>query len=266
MTHGKPTHTVSMSSDSYKNFLDLPRRERTARLQGVALLPHHLNASIDASGFLEWAPRHPMPLHKPPADLIFQFARLAGAPLKQIELFAARWGPLGKDLGIRQHVDEWQYYAGLAQSILRFAAELDSGNGQEQDWVTISKWTPPAYAVLKRKRTPVLERKALLCAAVNKWSKMAQTNGIMVLVADRMEVRIYGNSLFGILGVQMAHVISRSDQPVVCPGCNGPFRPERPPSSGSRQYCSSCRRKKKPQRDAARDYRRRLRSKALKLD
>jgi hypothetical protein len=102
---------------------------------------------------------------------------------------------------------------------------------------------------------------AILASAVNFRFDQARRHGILTMVHRDLQVRPYASDLFGVLITQIAHVITRSDQTAVCASCRNPFTPKRPLVRGSRQYCIPCRKAKVPQRDASRDWRRRVREK-----
>ena len=75
------------------------------------------------------------------------------------------------------------------------------------------------------------------------------------------------NSAFGLLAIQLLLAITRSEGLATCAGCGAPFVSGRQPLAGRRvgrsiarrNYCQDCRDRKVPQRDAARDYRKRSR-------
>jgi hypothetical protein len=204
-------------------------------------------------------------LRAAPASFCFAFARLAQASDEQIRRFADRWGPLHFDSRPEESLDTWRQYARLAQALLRFTAELNSdGPCDEEDWSVICESTPA-----KKLERAGLSRRlqiTIVAAAVNTWFDQARGHGILTMVDNDLQVRPYASNLFGILVTQVAHVIARSDQKVVCAGCRNPFPPVRPIMRGSRQYCSVCRKKGVPQRDASRDWRRRAREKQVGAD
>jgi hypothetical protein len=260
MTTARRSPSGSEVSPNYKDFLDLPRSTRSGRVTGIPLLPNYLGASVDRHGNLRWPPppRRGVPLHKPPADLCFSFARLAEGSPEQIRRFAALWGPLGREVGIEQNVNHWKRHARVIQAILRFTAErISGGRGLEKDWETLCEWILPAPPPLERKGMNPREQMAFVCSAINKWFSAAKGNGILALTGQRLQVRAHGSNLFGVIGIQTAYAVARTDQAVVCAGCQEPLRRSRPLSRGDRSYCESCRKKKIPQRDAARDYRQR---------
>ena len=265
ITMRSKTGAKSGTSDPFKDFFTLPRRNRAARLLPSLWLPKPRKVTVDGDGYLAWkwygdeqgggvAPV----LQKPPATLCFRFAQLADGSNDQIRRFTEKWGLLGLDPHAEQHVDHWRKYARIARAILRFAsAQLTGGRGKEEDWTTLGEWVNPSTGLGKLNRDPKV-RMAVLGLAVNKWFSQARGHFIMDITPDgQLQVRPSASNLFGILGTQMAHVIARSDQAAVCAGCQNPFPPERPLCRGSRQYCKRCRKKKVPQRDASRDWRRR---------
>jgi hypothetical protein len=263
MTKSKPTHNDSRSSAQWKDFLQLPNRNRAARLLRPPPMPRPREALLH-DGFLKWtwydmdgASKSPE-LQTAPATLCFKFARLAQASEEQIRVFAESWGPLKLDSRQEESVATWRQYARLAQALLRFTAQLNSGGpGDEEDWGVICESTP-MKALERGSWSPELQM-AVAAAAVNTWFAQARGHGILTMLNNDLQVRPYASNLFGVLVTQIAHVIARSDQKAVCAGCRNAFRPTRPIVRGSRQYCDVCRKKGVPQRDASRDWRRRLR-------
>jgi hypothetical protein len=194
--------------------------------------------------------------------LCFDFAKLADGSDEQTRLFAAQWGPLGLSPRVNEErVGLWLKYARLARAILRFKAGKQIGGlGRDDDWKTICKSMP--VRSLDRVKMSSEWQTAIMVSAVNTWFDRARFHGIVQMVENQLQVRPYAGFLFGILITQIAHAIARADQMAVCSGCNDPFVPTRPLSRGVRQYCKRCRKKKIPQRDAARAWRQRGREKA----
>jgi hypothetical protein len=249
-----------------QEILALPGRQRAARLIHPAPLPRPQSASIDRAGYLHWQWPSPPSTRKVPATLCFDFANLAQASDSQIQRFAAKWGPLGLEIGIEQHVKAWRYYARIAQASLRFVTEVVSvpplrqpaPRLADEDWKTLCEYL--GWDIGGHSKLPISWHKSIAAAAVNQWFAQAKGHAILDY---RLQIRPCAHRLFGILITQLAHVIARSDQWVVCAGCKRQFSPKRPISRGSRQYCPSCRRKKVPQRDAARDFRARAKRERL---
>jgi len=119
---------------------------------------------------------------------------------------------------------------------------------------------------LERSGLPREIQLAIVGAAVNTWFDQARGHGILTMQNNELQVQPYASTLFGVLVTQIAHVIARSDQKTVCAGCRNPFAPARPIVRGSRQYCTICRKRGVPQRDASRDWRRRAREKQVGAD
>lgn len=236
-------------------------------------MPLPLKAELH-DGFLTWTwydsyendgLRKPPILHAAPTSLYLAFARLAQASDEQIRCFADSWGPLHFDSRPEESLATWRQYARLAQALLRFTAELNSGGSvDEDDWRVICKSTP-AKDLERPGRSRRLQM-TIVAAAVNTWFDQARGHGILTMVDNDFQVRPYASNLFGVLITQIAHVIARSDQKAVCAGCRNPFQPTRPIVRGSRQYCRICRKKGVPQRDASRDWRRRAREKQVGPD
>jgi hypothetical protein len=256
----KRTSGLSITS-ILEDFLVLSGREGPARLIGPFYLPQPVDAKVDADRNLSWTWENPSKLHEPPSTLCFDFSKLADGSDENIRRFGARWGPLGlRPRVIEEPIRLWHGYARLARAILRFAAErLTGGLGREEDWNTICKSIPPRS--LDRSGLSSERQTAVMGSAVNTWFDKARVHGIVQMVDDQLQVQPRAGFLFGILITQIAHAIARSDQMAVCSGCNDPFVPARPLSRGVRQYCKRCRKKKIPQRDAARAWRQRGREK-----
>jgi hypothetical protein len=255
----------SATSGSIEDFLTIPGSNRAARLIGPPRLPRPLGAAVDRQGNLSWtwygydhgSDQQPPPIQEPPATLCFGFARLADATDKQIRRFAGKWGPLGLALdGPTENTKDWRRDAQLARSLLRFVTQrMAERRGEEKDWVTICKSLP--LGETSRAGLSADMQMAIVASAVNTCFARARGHRILDMVHHQLQIHPSASNLFGVLIVQIAHVIARSDQFAVCAGCQNPFPPERPLSRGVRQYCKRCRKAKVPQRDASRDWRQR---------
>jgi hypothetical protein len=111
------------------------------------------------------------------------------------------------------------------------------------------------------------------------WHRLAANLDYWIAAADVcLRVRVEKQSLVAILGsnqvtissfslvaIQLLLAITRSEGLTSCAGCGAPFISSRQPLAGKRvgrwiarrNYCQNCRASKVPQRDAARDYRKR---------
>ena len=251
-------HTAFSTSDDRKS-LALYQTGRPAPWMHRYSLPQPLSATVNQRGYMHWRWKSDFmllsKLHAPPSTLCLDFAGLADGSDEEICKFAAEWGPLGPDARkTEERVQMWRRYAKLARALLRFTAErLNDGKGRDEDWKTICKWMP--FRPLPRmSKTSESE---MVVSAVNDWFDRARGHGILDMLDNQPQIAPHAAFLFGILITQIAHLIARSDQVVVCSGCKRPFIPGRPLSRGSRQPCKSCRKKKIPQRDASHDWRRR---------
>jgi hypothetical protein len=256
MTVEKKRAARTSTSAPYEDFLSIAGFSRAARLSGTPVLPRLGEVSMDRDGYLHWhTSRQRAGFRKIPADLCFRFARLADGSLEEIRRFADRWGPLGREIGIRQQADKWREYARLALAILRFAADFHGGKARRQeDWEII--WGPEREPV-NLKGLPWKIQAAVLANAVNRWIDAAKGISVLQVVAGRHVAQISGSNLFGILATQVAYALARADQMAYCAGCGEFFRSRRLPSRGARRYCPICRAGGVPQRDASRDYRER---------
>lgn len=258
--------------------MTLPSEDRFARLFAPPLLPRPDVATLDDQGILRWkwfrhlrkfgkiveeagARQRPPELQSPPPDLCFRFARLASGSDERIRRFAQRWGPLGIADIAEEHINDWRHYATLAGALLRFAGEQASGGGgRDEDWVLICQST--VAKDLDRSDLKVAEQGAISANAVNTLFAKARGHRILDIVDDELQVQPGASNLLGVLVTQIAHVMARSDELAVCANCKKLFRVKRRLSRGSRRYCPRCRRAKVPQRDASRDWRRRVSLKA----
>jgi hypothetical protein len=260
----KRTRTPTATSDLSKDFFALPGEDRNARLVGLPEFPQPIQARLDRNGYLTWiwykserdgGKRSPK-LQRPRNGLCFEFAQLADN--EDFRRFAGKWGPLGIDSRQEEHIDQWRRYAALAQALLRFAGSRATGaSSSEEDWRTICAFLP--VDALERRHFSLRQQLAIAALALNTWFAAAQGHRILDVVEGQFQVRPGASNLLGVLAVQLAHAITRSDQLAQCAGCKISFTPKRRISHGTRQYCSRCRRAKLPQRDAARDWRTRKR-------
>ena len=264
----KRPSSPSTTSDFSKDFLALPRKERTARLVGPPWLPRPIEARLDRDEYLIWTwykrerggSSVPPKLQKPRTDLCFEFAKLARASSEDIREFAGRWGPLMEPRG--EPVDDWRRWAALAQALLHFAVEtVGKDPGSDEAWNTIGAWLP--FGPLDRRNWNRGEQLAIAANVVNTWFDKARGHRILNVMAGQFQIQPSASNLFGVLAAQIAHAMARSDQKAQCAGCKVLFTPKRPISNGKRQYCTRCRREKIPQRDAARDLRSRKRQRGI---
>lgn len=274
-----------MTSDQIQDFLTVRGRFRTARTVPVPLAARPVAAFLK-DGYLTWTwddsknieqlnalcerlkknlkitVKRVIPLEprKCPGTLCFDFARLAEGSDENIRRFAAKWGPLNFAKRAEEHIGVWRQYTRLALALLRFAADqLSGGPGLPDDWRTICESI--SNSSLTRIGMPRSFQMAIVAASINTWFAHAGGHSIVGVTKDgNIQVQPQANKLFGILITQIAHVIARSDQTVVCAGCKGPFPPKRRLVRGIRQYCELCRKRRIPACHAARDWRRRKRT------
>jgi hypothetical protein len=235
----------------------------------LTLPPPSRSTALSRDGLLTWrwyrewekeAERNPPKLQKPSSDLCLRFARLAEGSDENIRAFAEQWGPLGLPDRAEERIAEWRRYAKLTNALLRFTAErLTGAPGREEDWVVIVESTKIGKLDRKELKLNKNTQTAIMASAVNTWFADAKGHQILEIVDGQPRVRPGASNLFGVLITQIAHAIARTDQLTICAGCRYPFRPKRPLSRGLRRYCPGCRKAKFPERDAARDWRRRKR-------
>jgi hypothetical protein len=184
MMRSNPNPNDSHTSPSWEDFLKRPKGRRAARLIKPAPMPLPLKAEVH-DGSLTWTWYDPYDsdgLHKSPitrapsAQLCFAFARLGRASDEEIRQFADRWGPLHFDSRSEEKeesLDTWRQYARLAQALLRFTAELNSGGSvDEEDWRVICESTPAKR--LERRGLTLRLQITIVAAAVNTWFDQAR--------------------------------------------------------------------------------------------
>lgn len=247
--------SVQAVSEIQENYFQLLRGQRSGRVGSSNVFLRPLSAAVDEVGRLTWKwPEHNK-VQRFPLNLCFVLARLGEASDGEVRAFAARWGPLRINPQLKETASEWRDYARLAQSNFRWMIP----RRQPEDWKRICEWLPPGAQIAEAGPLPRDIEMALTAAAVNLWYNRAHGHQILEVVGKRFQARIAGTTLLGALAAQIAYKLAVLDQPIICAGCPNAFTPKPPPSRGSRQYCPDCLRKQIPQRDAARDFRKRKR-------
>ena len=284
-----------MAYDPTKDFFVIPGTARFANGLVRPQLAASIQGVLDKNGYITWTfykkletggTLRPPTVQTSSADLCFQFALLSQGSEDEIMAFSERWGPLGfearadeqipakeppranqripaeehfqpRHIRAEEHIDDWRRYATLAAALLRFTADHHRGHaGDEKDWRIICSST--IAKEVDRQQLNSRQVTSIVALAVNTWFAKAHGHRILDLVGHQLQVRPAASNLFGVLIMQIAHVLARTDEAAVCAGCNYPFRPKHRLRRGDRQYCKPCRKKKVPQRDASRDYRRRM--------
>jgi hypothetical protein len=250
------------------------------KLATASDLPVPVSASLSPDG-ISFIWRHPLgqtlgaefrpgpSSRKVVGTLWRKFLVISSSSDENIRKFAERWGPLGSEQG--ETVEEWRRFADLANALVRVAAAVASDElGRKDDWNTICRWLqlnagpflfPTSGASGSKSNTPdqgVLHLgKALIVQAINKWFAMARGNILLQLIDDQPMIQPSSLSLLGTLAIQLSGCIAKAHDLFICFHCQALLTPVRALSRGTRQFCAECRKKKKPQMYAARDYRRR---------
>jgi DNA-directed RNA polymerase subunit RPC12/RpoP len=108
---------------------------------------------------------------------------------------------------------------------------------------------------LRRAQRPSVEGgRVLIAQVINEWLHLGGVQPTFRWFGGPPRVQFQG-ALFGMLAMQLAFTVSRTDGLATCSACGAPFIPRRRPMVGRRRYCQACGRKA-AMRDAARDYRR----------
>jgi hypothetical protein len=149
-------------------------------------------------------------------------------------------------------VAEWRRFAILARALLRCALTVGTRvKGRPDDWRAIDEWLQVPIEL-----APTAEYgRLLLVSALNHWHSRSTGNTIVAIAGSRIVMRPYSGYLFGIIGLQVAYAITAARNCLVCFHCAEFYTPKNRPRTGSRNFCSSCQRLKKPQLYAMRDLR-----------
>lgn len=164
----------------------------------------------------------------------------------------------------------WRAYVLRARQLLEIAAEL--GRGKEpsaEAWGKLNGFTEEARRARGLNRAPAAHwldnPHWRLAENINWWLDL--TGVAPYVVADhkafRTQLWSYSRGVIGLLAIQLLFAVNRAEALVICSGCGKPYPARRVPLKGKRvgrslakrNYCDECKRKRVPQRDAARDYR-----------
>jgi hypothetical protein len=218
-----------------------------------------------------------------------QFAKLADAEPKSYLAFAKRWGPLGlckhnvpashnqipsltftegqpeycSPLGY-ESLDCWRAHAWYVASILKVSSKLHAGNlATEEDWYGVLRGNEDEE--IHRASQPIYKnhdmQRYALEACINQMIDLANVTPKLVWDCNLPKIIFASGEwggLFGAITMQLMLAISQKGDFATCSGCGMSYLPFRKPKYGQRNYCEACRKSNIPIRDAARDYRRRM--------
>jgi hypothetical protein len=207
--------------------------------------PEAVARFANTHGTLDICEAHGLPRGHAGAVVGYAFG---GCPPQTDDIGADFWEPFSA----------WERFVGQARSMLNIAAALHRGRSPDRaDWEHV--WPADTRDALLA--LPGLEhQKNMLATAVNTWLQLGAVSPSMVWgpkgTRKNPAVTFGGVGMLGALAVQLMMATIRTQGLAICSGCGVPFVPERRPSRGRRVYCRECRDRKVPQRDAARDYRR----------
>jgi len=226
----------------------------------------------------------------PRRGMLERFARLATATDDDVLKYALRWGglmvchhrlpsshnpspipypnpvprpiPWCHPLGWGGHswwepIEVWQELAGRALAMLEIAAALRRGQlGAKQAWARVMDG-PEAFR--GNPGSDLASDANLLSLQVHQWLRMGQVCPHIYSFRGRFLVRMGGWHTFRVLAYQLMLAVAGGQAIAVCSGCGDHFKPRRLPATGRRSYCSNCRRRGIPLRDAQRAHRARMR-------
>lgn len=224
--------------------------------------------------------------------LLDQFVQLSDVSDERILAYARRWGllilceqhhlPIGHNQPLRfaapmsaagascnlqrrasdysylEATEDWRHFARQARALISIAARLHGRQlGAAADWALVYERTgregPPGQGILEAERFA-------LTLVVNEWLVLGSVRPQFHWDSGRTTmpaITLGGGGLFGALAVQLMLAVSMTDGLALCSACGAPFVPTRRPRPDERHYCPTCREAGRPQRDAARDHRRR---------
>jgi len=251
--------------------------ERSAYLTNAVSVPREIR--LEGNEII-WNPQDSEVVTKEvEKELLFDFANLVLFGSESILEFARDWGVLGLcEHGMpathsvslnastsgategecqptgREQAEQWQEYARGVRALLNIAAKVNRGDaGRSEDWLVLG---------VKADDQPGDSSSA---------ERLIQSfaNGLLVLANVRPRVQLNpakikishpaSSSFFGVLAVQVAQHVARTNGPLLCSGCGEIYElisMDRRPRGGERNYCFGCG-QTAARRDAARDYRRR---------
>jgi hypothetical protein len=172
------------------------------------------------------------------------------------------------DFRFKEPIAVWHRFARNVKALLNIAAQLNQGKmARWEDWQTFYE-VDEAYELDDPKEQPfmknVQEARKTLASEVDEWITVGQVRPRIEWDNKTRKWRFSldavssGPNLFGLLALNLSLAIAGTELAVCC-GCQKSYSPVRRPNSERRNYCDECRSRKVPERDAAREYRKRTR-------
>lgn len=199
------------------------------------------------------------------SGLLEGFLSLADAKDKDILRYARQWGvlalckhglptshfsecrPLDWPGPCAEPLTAWRHYAKEANALVRLSLKLGRNTlPQKQDWSGLPLRRPPRSVEAGR---------LLVAERITRWLTHGGVRARLAWRQTRPTMSFGGGGLFGALAIQLMLAASRTSGVAICSGCGMGYLPSRQPRAKERHYCEECRRRKVPQRDAARDGR-----------
>jgi len=160
-------------------------------------------------------------------------------------------------------LETWRHLAREALALINISAQLLQGMpAKTEDWLFAFDWYEDIFLEESETFGDVDGDKMVLVGHVNAWVKAAGVFPILSFQAKKgFDVALASEHgfLLGPLAMNLMFAVSRTDGPAKCSSCGELYAPDRRPKAKQRNYCSKCRKTGAPQRDASREYRRRLR-------
>jgi len=249
---------------------------------GSTFVPENLRYDAVREAIL-WKPRLDTRSFRAGAErgVLDNFVALVDSPPEAYLRFARKWGILdlcehdlpalhtggrcGNLIDGDWRVEYWWAWQRTAQafrSALNLAAQLADGKrGAKKDWNAVTATGNFGEDVASPRN--MRESHENLAAVVNIWLSWGGVRPYLSYAGGRWSISFGGGRgagwLYGLLSSQLMLAVSRTDGLAQCSACGVPYLPNRKPNPYRRSYCFDCR-KRKPQRDASRAYRERLRS------
>jgi hypothetical protein len=233
-----------------------PARPRRGMLLRFCKLADAEDARILAFARL-WGPlylcKHGLPFTHDPPLVPFSWSKTLSDPAPSRECRPLGWGGWSG----WEPLDGWRRLARAVSAVLRIGAALAQARpAGAEEWKTAWSFSRDPN---KAPHTRVADQRRDLGSLSDSWLMMGRVRPSMGCAREGYEIRVAGLGLFGTIAIQVMFYVAQARGWAVCTRCNRVFPPDRQPSLGRRTYCSRCRDRNAPVRDAERAYRDRKR-------
>jgi hypothetical protein len=171
------------------------------------------------------------------------------------------WFKAGGKIWYREPLSLWRQYAREARTILHVSSILYSGKLPEAEaWEKLFNDSSLTASNVQ----DVSLGKLFLTDKLRDWLDLAHVKILPYWGRGSPTVLFGSGRLFGALALQLCFVVARTEGIALCSFCGEYYLPKkRRPKLGQRSYCERCRKRGRPEADAARDYWRRKHKRRL---